>query len=239
MSSLLDEVVEAHGGLGRWNTLSDLVTEIQMEGHICPPPASSNEIPPRRAFFSLRQQRIVFLTDISGDYIMVEPDLVSFLARPGGQPKIFPVSERTPWVTCSEGNLDLPRTAFVLGFAIRHCVTAPFLYTSPGFTVEEIEPWHEKDETWRVVRIGFPPELEVPSRVQYAYYGADRLLRRTRYTPGRAEGTGCADYASCYQEINGILLPLTHEIVSCDAAGQELPGEPLARIRLQNPFFSE
>jgi hypothetical protein len=188
LTSLLDQVLEAHGGLQQWNKLSDLVTEIQMEGHLCLPPAPSSTIPQSHAFFSLRQQRVVIVTDDGGQRILIEPHLVSFLGDRGTQLKVLPISERAVWAACAEGNLDLLRTAYVLGFTIRNYITAPFLYTDPGFIIEEIDPWRENGETWRVLRISFPSNVGAPARVQYAYYGADGLLRRTRYKLGSAEG---------------------------------------------------
>jgi hypothetical protein len=239
LSSLLDQVLEAHGGLQQWNNLSDLVTEIQMEGHLCPPAAPSSTIPRSQAFFSLRQQRIIIVTDDGGERILIEPHLVSFLGVRSSQLKVFPISETEAWAACAEGNLDLLRTAYILGFAIRQYVTVPFLYTEPGFTVEEIDPWQEDGETWRVLKIGFPSDIEAPARVQYAYYGAEGLLRRTRYRLGGAEDTDRVDYVSSYQEINGIWLPLAHEVLPCHSEGRKLPGKPLARIRLVDPFFAE
>jgi hypothetical protein len=179
------------------------------------------------------------VTDGGSQRIMIEPHLVSFLGDRGGQLKVFPISDTAAWEACAEGNLDLLRTAYVFGFAIRHYVTAPFLYTAPGFTVNEIEPWSENGETWRILRIEFPPDVEVPARVQYSYYGPDGLLRRTRYRMGSDEATDCVDYVSSYQEINGIWLPLEHEVVPCDPDGRKRPVMPLARIRLLQPFFSE
>jgi len=239
LSSLLEQVLEAHGGLEQWHKLSDLVTGIQMEGHLCPPSTPSNAIPQSQAFFALRQQRIVMVTDDGGQRILIEPHLVSFAGDRNTQLKVLPISETASWAACVEGNLDLMRTAYVLGFVIRLYVTAPFLYTTAGFIVDEIDPWQEDGETWRVLRIGFPLDVETPARVQYAYYGDDGLLRRTRYKLGGREGTDCVDYVSSYQQVNGIWLPMAHEVLACDSDGRRTPSKLMARIHLLHPFFSE
>jgi hypothetical protein len=239
LSSLLDQILEAHGGLHQWSKLSDLVTEIQMEGHLCPAPAPSMMIPRSQAFFSLRQQRIVILIDGADQRLLIEPHLVSFFSERNTHLEVFSVSEIAPFVACAEDNLDLIRTAYTLGLAVRQYVMAPFLYASPGFTVEEINPWHEDGEILRVLRIGFPSDIGALAQVQYAYFGADGLLRRTRYRLDNVEGTECVDRVSSYQEINRIWIPATHEIAACDVDGKKLPGKPLARIRLLHPFFSE
>ncbi len=39
-------------------------------------------------------------------------------------------------------------------------LNTPFLMALPGFEVEEIAPWQEGEETWRVLRATFPAEIE-------------------------------------------------------------------------------
>jgi hypothetical protein len=46
------------------------------------------------------------------------------------------------------------------GYAMWTYLNTPFLMALPGFQVEEIEPWREGEETWRVLRVTFPAEIE-------------------------------------------------------------------------------
>lgn len=239
MSNLLQQVVEAHGGLRHWEQLSDLVTEVEVDGQLCPRFEVPTAIPRTKAFFSLRRQNIVMLDELGSQKFLIEPNLVSFSARRGDQAESMSAQTSELWRNASERKWDLLRTAYVQGFAIRHYVTAPFLYSTPGFSVEEVEPWQEDGETWRVLKIIFPPHIQTRARVQFAYFGDDGLLRRTRYNLQIEGGYEVASYVSEYDRVNGIWLPISRELLACDAAGHKRSDHPIARIRLLNSFFSE
>jgi hypothetical protein len=40
-------------------------------------------------------------------------------------------------------------------------LTIPFLYTYPGFAVEELALWHEEGEEWRPLKATFPDSFRV------------------------------------------------------------------------------
>jgi len=56
--------------------------------------------------------------------------------------------------------------------------------------VEEVEPWHEGAETWRVLCAYFPGLVETDSLVQNFYFGDDLMLRRHDYNVNIAGGFG-------------------------------------------------
>jgi hypothetical protein len=239
LSRLLEQVLEAHGGLRQWQRLSDLVTGVQMEGHLCPRGSASTSIPESQGFFSLRQQNIVLVIDGGSQTISIEPDLVTSIENRGPRLKTLSIHELPSGVVSFDDRSELLRTAYVLGFAIRHYVTAPFLYLSPGFNTEEVASWNGDGEAWRVLKISFPSNIEARTRVQYAYYGQDGLLRRTRYKLDGSDSMECVNYVSSYDQVNGIWLPVSREISVCDSEGVRLPNQVLAKIRLLNPFFTE
>ena len=54
-------------------------------------------------------------------------------------------------------------------------LTTPFLLAGDGVQVDEVEPWHEGAETWRVLRAYFPGSIETHSLVENFYFG-DNLM---------------------------------------------------------------
>jgi hypothetical protein len=64
----------------------------------------------------------------------------------------------TPWD-------ELHRTYFN-GEALLTYLTTPFLLARDDVRVEEVEPWQEGAETWRVLRAYFPGSIETHSLVQ-------------------------------------------------------------------------
>lgn len=84
-----------------------------------------------------------------------------------------------------EHNADSPWDALHLGYfssyALWTYLTLPFLYTSPGFVVEEIAPWREAGEEWRQLKATFPANVASHAREQVTYFGCDGLMRRHDY----------------------------------------------------------
>jgi hypothetical protein len=76
-----------------------------------------------------------------------------------------------------------------------------------GVEVEEIEPWQENGETWRVLRAYFPGSIETHNRVQDFFFGEDLMLRRHDYTVDVVGGLAAAQLTSDYVSANGIRLP--------------------------------
>jgi hypothetical protein len=66
-------------------------------------------------------------------------------------------------------------------YALWTYLTQPFLYTYPGFAVQEIEPWEEDGEDWRRLKVIFPDTIASYTRAQVSYFGTDGLLRRHDY----------------------------------------------------------
>lgn len=238
MCSLLQEIIDAHGGLRRWQALSDLVTEVEVEGQMFPWVPPQYSIPHSRIFFSLRRQHIVMLTDAGNLRFLIEPNLVSVFGERDAKLEVIRREEPVSWFWGGDGSWDLLRTAYVQGFGIRRCVTAPFLYTTPGFITEEVEPWEEDGEIWRVLKISFPSRIEVGARVQYEYFGSDGFLRRTRYSLNIPGFHDFVNYVCAYKNVDGIWLPTARQVFACDLAGRKRPDRMVAQSRLKNPFFS-
>lgn len=73
------------------------------------------------------------------------------------------------------------------GYALWNYLTAPFLMSLPGFTVDEIDPVTDRGETWRGLRVHYPSNIASHSRVEF-YFGSDHLVRRHDYRVDVASG---------------------------------------------------
>ena len=60
----------------------------------------------------------------------------------------------TPW-----SNLQL---VYFVGTSMWTYLTQPFTYMLPGFETEEIDPWDEKGERWRRLRVTWPERSSRP-----------------------------------------------------------------------------
>ncbi|MFT4112620.1 hypothetical protein [Silvibacterium sp.] len=238
MSNLLNLVVEAHGGLAQWNQFTDLVTDVFADGELCRQRNWSGIVPRSRLLLSLRTQRTVVLLPAGQGHILIRPDLISHTDEHGAYLESLAHPRETMLRENSPMDWDLLRTAYFIGSAIRHSVTAPFLYTLPGFISEEVEPWEEDGETWRVLRILFPADFGAPASLHFAYYGPDGRLRRTRNGIEMIGGLNLAEYVTSYEQIDGIWMPTSNEVFACDPEGRKLDRPPLGRIAYVGSFLT-
>jgi hypothetical protein len=122
-------------------------------------------------------------------------------------------------------------------YALWGYLTTPFLYTYPGFETQEIEPWYEDGERWRVLQVTFPDGYAAHTRTQYSYFGEDGLLRRHLYTVDVLSGAQGANYASEYRAVDGVMLPTRRRVFGYDDARQKVPEPMLVSIDLSEIHF--
>ena len=83
-------------------------------------------------------------------------------------------------------------------------MTTPFLLTRPDVAVEELPPWLENDQTWRRLRVSFPPEIVTFSPQQIFYFDENSVQRRADHD---LLGTKVAHYSWAHQAFSDIIVP--------------------------------
>jgi hypothetical protein len=117
-------------------------------------------------------------------------------------------------------------TAYFAAYTLWNTLTTPFLYSYDGFQTEELSPWREDGETWRRLKVIFPPGHATHSREQISYYGPDGLLRRHDFQIDILGGVSLASYPSDFRQFDGITVT-TSRRVFLSASGQQTIGSPL------------
>jgi hypothetical protein len=226
MTELLETVIEAHGGLERWNQLDAVSARLAQGGALWALKGQQGVLddvfvraslhqereshhpfgaPDRRSAFT--PQRVAIETT-TGDVIeALEQPRASFAGH----------TLETPWTTL--------QLAYFVGTAMWTYLTQPFTFALPGFKTTELDPWQEKGEQWRRLRVTWPDYLATHCTEQTLYVGADGLFRRHDYDVEIASTSG-AHYISDYTKIAGIMIPARHRIYPRSPDGQAL-GEPL------------
>ncbi|WP_271896024.1 hypothetical protein [Candidatus Phyllobacterium onerii] len=208
MNSLLNEVLTAHGGLKRWNEFNSVEATIVTGGTLWGMKGLVQDPAPRRMTVSLHDvhasvrpfggpnQRTYF----TPNRIAIETDDCNVVAERQDPRASFEGHGRTtPW--------DPLQRAYFNGYALWTYLTTPFLLNLPGVKLEEMRPWVEGDQVWRVLRATFPSHIPTHSTVQDFYFGADFLLRRHDYTVDIADGLTAAQLVNDYTEVQGLGLP--------------------------------
>jgi hypothetical protein len=207
--ALLDEVVAAHGGAA-YDAAAEIEVDVSCGGWA----------------FVLKRQRGA-LSDFTGTVSTAAPRVVlDRYPEPGRRgvlehgsvriedeagrvveqrenPRSFFKGRRNLWWD----DLDL---LYFGAYALWGYINAPFVFRTPGYEVEEADPWRENGETWRGLRVRFPEDVPAHSREQLYYFGEDGLLRRNDYT---AEAFGnwakAAHYCWRHKSFSGLVVP-TH-----------------------------
>jgi hypothetical protein len=238
VTRLLDSVIEAHGGANRWKEFSDLVTDIDLSGELFQQAGWSPISPQSRLLIALRSQRTILLLPEERGRLILEPGRLSHFD--GARKEVESMSDPAARLSRLHPGFkwDMLSATYFLINMVRRSIAAPFLYVSPGFSTEEIAPWSEDGEVWQVLKVTFPSGDELPSTVQYAYYGPDGLLRRLRHSVTLLGGLELVEYVTSYGDVNGIRIPLVRDIFACDSAGCKLRQQYLGHLELRDTFLT-
>jgi hypothetical protein len=224
---LLDAAMTAHGGLGRWEALHAVQAEVSLTGLVWERSQQPALVKHLTLLAETREERLTLSPFSSPDRRCVfEPNRVVLESFDG---QVIDSRENPRAAFSGPGNKtnwDVLDTAFFAAYTLWNVLTAPFLYSYPGFSTEELSPWRENDEVWRRLRITFPQGVAMHSREQISYFGPDGLLRRHDFQIGILGDISLASYPSNYREFSGIYVP-TSRRVFLSASGQQTIGSPL------------
>jgi hypothetical protein len=208
MNELLARILDAHGGMDRWNRYEKVEATIVSGGGLFPLKGVAQDPSPRRMTVWLHEERSSVSpygapdqrTMFTPDRIVIEKLDSTLVAERDAPTDSFAGHQMsTPW--------DALHRAFFNGYALWTYLTTPFLLAMDGVRVEETEAWREGTATWRVLRAYFPGSIETHSIIQDFFFGEDLMLRRHDYNVNIAGGFNAAQLTSDYVVADGIRLP--------------------------------
>ncbi|MEJ0085259.1 MAG: hypothetical protein WDO72_06235 [Pseudomonadota bacterium] len=208
MNELLTRIIEAHGGMERWNSHDKVEATIVTGGGLFALKGIPQDPVPRRMAVWLHEQRSSVAPFGAADQrSMFTPGRVAIEKLDGSV-----VAERHAPTDSFAGHQmntawDPLQRAYFNGEALWTYLTTPFLLGMPGVGLEEIAPWREGAEIWRVLRAYFPGSIQTHSGVQDFFFGEDLQLRRHDYAVNIAGGFAAAQLTSDYLRVGGFALP--------------------------------
>jgi len=220
-------VIEAHGGLERWNRYTRLSAHLIQGGVLWAAKGKAGVLDDVTVTVDLRQEKVSHWPFGSVDRrSRFEPQRVALENAKGEvlEELMQPRSSfqghtlETPWT-------DL-QLAYFAGCAMWTYLNTPFLLARPGVESEEVEPWQEAGETWRRLKVRFPPDIATHSTEQTLYFDQHGLLKRHDYDVEISGGTAGAHYVSDLREFSGIVFPTKRRIFPRQPNGHSAP-EPL------------
>jgi hypothetical protein len=239
VNQLLAEIIDAHGGIDRWNSYERVEATIVSGGGFFAFKGAPQDPKPRRMTVWLHEQRSSLLPyGAPGQRTMFTPDRIAIEKLDGKT-----VSERwspkdsfaghqmsTPW--------DSLHRAYFNGEALWTYLTTPFILGMEGVRVQEIEPWREGGEVWRVLRGYFPGSIETHSLVQDFFFNEEFKLRRHDYNVNIAGGFAASQLTSDYIAADGVHLPTKRRAYTRGPDRRPIVEMQMVTIDVSNVCFS-
>jgi hypothetical protein len=226
MDELLNFAIKAHGGLDRWSKVKAIKVGASITGVIWYVKGKPDFLKNIVLTVETRTERVTVDFPGQDKRAIFEPNRIVIEtmngtlieARENPEESFKGQQRETPWN-------DIHVIYFV-GEALWTYLNTPFLYADEGFTTEEIPSIRVGGETWRRLKVTFPDNVKSHTKEQISCFGRDGLLRRHDYTVDILGGATGLNYASDYQDVDGIIVPAKRRVYAYEGDYQ-LVTEPL------------
>jgi hypothetical protein len=237
MNDLLELAVEAHGGLKRWSQLTTVKASLSITGKLWELKAQPDALKDVVVEAQLKRQQLTTHFIRKSRRSVFTPDRVSIESESG----ILEEGPAEPRSTFQGQRLETPwddlQMVYFNSYALWNYLTIPFLYTYPGFAIEELPTWREDGEEWRAMKIRFPDHITTHAREQISYFGPEGLLRRHEYTVDVLGNAPGLNYASDYRNVAGVMVPTKRRIFAYDGEKRKVSESLLVAIDIREIEF--
>lgn len=239
VNALLDEVMDANGGMDRWQNAAAIRARVRTGGLLVRTRVPGNRFSDYRITVDIHEPKTV-----------IDP-----FPRDGLRGVFDPWAVRIE--NCQGDTIDSrnhPRSLFFgltglrrnirwdaldsvyfAGYAMWCYLTTPYLLTHKDVHVEEGAPWQEDGETWRRLNVEFSPELDTHSPRQTYYFDANGHLRRHDYV-ALVVGRWAKAAHYCAEPVNagGFTFATRRRVYPIGPGNRPLPFPTLVSLQLSD-----
>jgi hypothetical protein len=223
--TLLAEVIESHGGASLWRQLRRFCAHMSIAGALLAGKGKADTLKDVIVDGSTRDQFLRF-TDFTAlnRRATYRPDRVTVESLDGQV-----LAARDEPRAAFGGHTDCTRwddlhLAYFVGYANWNYLTTPFLLAGEGFVSEELAPCQEDGQTWRRLKVTFPPRIATHSPEQTFYFDQQGLQRCVEYRAIAAGGARFVEYTWAQEEFSGIIVPTQRS--ACRIASNGITTDP-------------
>jgi hypothetical protein len=204
--ALLDDVMDASGGLPRWNSLTRFTLHLSLSGLLLSRVGLAGHFKDVIAEGSTRTPSVRFTGITDGQRCgSFRPEIVTFESLEGEVLQTWRnPTLKMPSASASMAYQDELHLVFLCGVAIWTSLATPFSLTAPDLVVDELLPLPEADDQWRRLRVRTPPSAFAEASEQILYFDDMALQRRMDHD---FLGARVADYSWAHQTFDGIVVP--------------------------------
>lgn len=232
MTASLEHILDAHGALDRWRSLTAIELEMSAYGFLF----AAKHVPVQRHVrltISTRTPQVVLhdYPERGHSTVLHGNDRVEI--RDAGGAVLQSRSNPRAAFTFGRHSLywDALDFAYFSGYAMWNYTNLPFLLADPRFTIETLPA----DDGETRLRVGFPPELPTHCPTQEFHFDTSGRLARHDYT---AEVVGswakAAHLCHDYREFDGLWLPTRRRVYPRGPLGRPLPLPTLVAIDIHD-----
>ena len=226
---LIDRVIERHGGIDLWSSVTEISMRAKTGGIALPLRFKFGAFKDYQARIRAHEPHVRITPHpragmqgiFSGDAVRIETENGESVQERHTARSAFRNLRHKIWWD----NLDALHFA---GYAMWNYLTTPFLLRWPGIRLRELPAWQENNESWQRLQATFPPDLVTHSPEQTFYFDAEGLLKRHDYTAlVFGNFAKAAHYSWDHKEVNGIPFPTRRRVFP-----RKKDGSPLRLITL-------
>ena len=233
--TLVEEVLEAHGGRARWEAAGTVRAHGRSGGLLLRSRVPGTHFADYRLIVDIEERRTVFDPfPEPGVRGVFERGSVRLERHDGDV--LASRSEPRPYFFGRSGirrtfRWDALDATYFAGYAMWNYLSFPLLLTRPEVTVREIEPWHGL----RRLEAGFEHGLDTHSSRQTFYFDSDGLLARhdyVAYVVGRWARAAhlCGDHVTA----DGLVFPTRRRVRPIGPRNRPAPFPTMVWIELAN-----
>lgn len=233
--ALLDDVIDASGGMARWNSFSRFTLHLSIGGTLFANAGHAREFKDVTAEGATRTQSLRFTGITGGERSgSFQPGAITIETLDGevlqtwSHPSLAFAEVGSP-VLADELHL-----VFFCGVAIWNYLTIPFLLAHPDVVIEELPPWEQSTETWRRLRAQFPAQLITLASEQIFYFDQSALLRRADHA---LFGMKVAHSSWAHDNFGGIVVPTLRRIQAIQPDGTVIAKPVLMDVEIFDAVF--
>lgn len=211
-TTVLNDAIDAHGGLDRWRRRTGVASTILTGGGLWDLKGVTLLRSPRRVTSEFRRQW-------TRETPFGEPEMAMTWT-----PKRVEITDKRGRVVAQrdDGRDSFDRTfnglwdalnlAYFNGYAMWTYHATPWVLTEPGYEVRDIAPIANERETLKGISVRFPEGVHSHSREQRFYFGTDGLLQRHDYEVDVWADMPAAHFVSDYVDVDGLKYPTRRSV---------------------------
>jgi hypothetical protein len=224
MSELRDLVIDAHGGIERWNKVKAIKGNMSITGALWARKGWPDALKNVHVIADAKDQWISYQPFISegmrsscvpGRSVIETHDGKPIKDRKNPRASFDGHTLETPW-----DDLNL---AYFSGYAMWNYLNTPFIFALPGFKTEEIEPWHDNGERRRRLKVVFPDHIATHRSEQIFHINRQGLICRMDYSAPVAGGAPTAHYLFDHRDFSGIKIATKRRALRRKPDGTAIP----------------